>query len=122
MWIEDKSGNFVKTVYVSGFSGYAKEKQANLSDWAKASKFQDTDAVTAASIDVGHHIYVWDLKDYQGKQVKAGEYVVKVEVAYWPSMEYQSTKANFTIGKKDTRVVVEEGNLVPYLMVKYYSE
>ena len=122
VWIEDKNGNFVKTVYVSGFSGYAKEKQANLTDWAKASKFRDIDAVTSASIDVGHHIYVWDLKDHQGKQVKAGEYVVKVEVAFWPSMEYQSTKANFTIGKKDTRVVVEEGNLVPYVMVKYYSE
>jgi hypothetical protein len=40
----------------------------------------------------------------------------------WPSMEYQSTKANFTIAKKDTRVVVEEGNLIPYVMVKYYSE
>jgi tetratricopeptide (TPR) repeat protein len=122
VWIEDKNGNFVKTVYVSGFSGYAKEKQANLSDWADASKFRDTDAVTAASIDVGHHVYVWNLKDYQGKSVKAGEYVVKIEVAYWPSMEYQSTKANFTIAKKDSRVVVEEGDLVPYLMVKYYSE
>ncbi|HEX9971103.1 MAG TPA: DUF2271 domain-containing protein [bacterium] len=122
VWIEDKNGNFVKTVYVSGFSGHAKEKQANLTDWAKASKFRDTDAVTAASIDVGHHIYVWDLKDHQGKQVKAGEYVVKVEVAFWPSMEYQSTKANFTIGKKDSKVVVEEGNLIPYVMVKYYSE
>lgn len=122
VWIEDKNSNFVKTVYVSGFSGYAKEKQANLSDWADASKFRDTDAVTAASIDVGHHVYVWNLKDYQGKPVKAGEYVVKIEVAYWPSMEYQSTKANFTIAKKDSRVVVEEGNLVPYLMVKYYSE
>ena len=122
VWIEDKNGNFVKTVYVSGFSGHAKEKQANLTDWAKASKFRDTDAVTAASIDVGHHIYVWDLKDHQGKQVKAGEYVVKVEVAFWPSMEYQSTKANFTIAKKDSRVVVEEGDLIPYLMVKYYSE
>jgi hypothetical protein len=37
-------------------------------------------------------------------------------------MEYKSTKANFTIAKKDSRVVVEEGDLVPYLMVKYYSE
>lgn len=37
-------------------------------------------------------------------------------------MEYQSASANFTIGKKDARVVVEEGNLIPYLMMKYYSE
>jgi tetratricopeptide (TPR) repeat protein len=121
VWIEDKDGKFVKTIYVSGFSGFAKEKQANLTDWADASKFTDADAVTAASIDVGHHIYVWDLKDYNGNQVKSGEFVVKVEVAYWPSMEYQSTSANLTIGKQDSRVVVEEGNLIPYLEVKYYA-
>lgn len=122
VWVEDKSGNFIKTVYVSGFSGYAKEKQANLTDWAKASKFRDTDAVTAASIDVGHYVYVWDLKDYRGNKVKTGEYVVKVEVAYWPSMEYQSVSANFAIAKKDTKVVVEEKDLIPYLMVMYYAE
>ena len=90
VWIENKDGNFVKTVYVSGFSGFAKEKQANLSDWADASDFSGADAVTAASIDVGHYIYVWDLKDCEGNQVKAGDLVLRVEVAYWPSLEYQS--------------------------------
>jgi len=120
IWIEDKSGAFIKTIYVSGFSGHAREKQVNLSDWANSSKFQDADAVTAASIDVGHHIFVWDLKDHQGKQVIAGDYVVKIEVAFWPSMEYQSATAHFTIASKESRVVVEEGNLLPYIMVKYY--
>lgn len=122
VWIEDKNGNFVKTVYVSGFSGFAKEKQANLSDWAKASAFRDVDAVTAASIDIGHHIYIWDLKDYQSKKVIPGEYYVKIEVAYWPSMEYQLASANIVIGSKDSKVVVEEGNLVPYLALNYYSD
>jgi len=121
VWIEDKDGKFVKTIYVSGFSGFAKEKQANLTDWANASKFTDADAVTAASIDVGHHIYVWDLKNYKGNQVEAGDFVVKVEVAYWPSMEYQSTSANIKIGKQTSKVVVEEGNLIPYLEVRYYA-
>jgi tetratricopeptide (TPR) repeat protein len=121
VWIEDKDGKFVKTVYVSGFSGFAKEKQANLSDWADASDFTDADAVTAASIDVGHHIYTWDLKDHKGNQAKAGDFVVRVEVAYWPSMEYQSTSANVKIGKQGSRVVVEEGNLIPYLEVTYFA-
>ncbi|UCE05221.1 MAG: DUF2271 domain-containing protein, partial [bacterium] len=121
VWIEDKDGKFVKTVYVSGFSGFAKEKQANLSNWADASDFSDADAVTAASIDVGHHIYTWDLKDYKGNQVKVGDFVVRVEVAYWPSMEYQSISANVKIGKQGSRVVVEEGNLIPYLEVRYYA-
>jgi tetratricopeptide (TPR) repeat protein len=122
VWIEDKDGIYIKTVYVSGFSGFAKEKQVNLSEWAESSKFRDVDAVTAASINIGHHIYVWDLKDYEGNKVKTKEYVVKVETAYWPSMEYQLVSANIMIGKNDSRIVVEESNLIPYLEVKYYSD
>jgi tetratricopeptide (TPR) repeat protein len=122
VWIEDENGKFVKTIYVSGFSGFAKEKQANLSDWAESSKFEDADVVTGASIDIGHHVYVWDLKDYTGKKVKNEEYVVKVEVAFWPSMEYQSVSANIMIGKSDVRIVKEKGNLIPYLELKYYSK
>ncbi len=121
VWIEDVNGGFVKTVYVSGFSGFAKEKQVNLSDWAKASHFSDADVVTAASIDVGHHIYVWDLKDYKGHQVKTGDFVVRVEVAYWPSMQYQSVSATIRTGKQDSRVKVEEGNLIPYVGLEYVA-
>jgi hypothetical protein len=119
VWIEKKSGKFIKTIYVSGFSGYAKEKQVNLPMWTNSSKFADVDGVTSASIDLGHHIYVWDLKDTSGKKVKSGEYIVKVETAYWPSMQYQRVEAPIRIGKKERRVVVEEGNLIPYLEVKY---
>ncbi len=120
VWIETKEGGFVKTIYVSGFSGYAKEQQVNLPVWSESSKYIDVDAVTRASINIGHHIYVWDLKDNSGKKVKPGEYVIKVEVAYWPSMEYQSTSAAIKLGKNQERVVTEEGNLIPYLEVKYY--
>lgn len=119
VWVEDKDGNFIKTVYVSGFSGYAKEKQINLPIWARSSKFIDVDAVTGASIDLGHHIYIWDLKDYSGKKVKSGEYVLKVEVAYWPSMQYQRVEVPLKVGKKDRQVVIKEGNLIPYLEAKY---
>ncbi len=121
IWIEDKAGNFIKTIYVSGFSGHAKEKQANLTDWARVSKFRDCDAVTGASIDAGHYIYTWDLKDYQGQSVKAGEYVVKIEVAYWPSMQYQSSSAHIPIGARGAKVVIQEGDLVPYLSVEYFA-
>ena len=118
VWVEDKGGQFVKTIYVSGFSGHAKEQQVNLPEWSDSSEFADADAVTGASIDMGHHIYVWDLKDSSGKQVKPGEYVVKVEVHYWPSMEYQMVSAT----TKGGRTVVEEGNLIPYLEVRYIPE
>jgi tetratricopeptide (TPR) repeat protein len=119
VWIEGKNGEFIKTVYVSGFSGYAKEQQINLPKWSDSSDFSDVDGVTAASIDVGHHIYVWDLMDRSGKRVAPGEYVVKVEVAYWPSMEYQLASAAIKLGEKETRTVTKEGNLIPYLEAKY---
>ena len=119
VWVEDKNGKFTKTIYVSGFSGYAQEKQVNLPVWSSSSKFSDVDGVTGASIDLGHHIYVWDMKDIDRKKIESGDYVVKVEVAYWPSMQYQRVEVPITLGKKDERVAVEEGNLIPYVEVKY---
>jgi len=120
VWIEDKDGKFVKTIYVSGFSGYAKEKQVNLPIWSNSSKFRDVEGVTGASIDLGHHIYVWDLTDSSGRKVKPGEYVVKVEVAYWPSMKYRLVSTHIKLGEKEAGKVVEEGNFIPYLEVKYF--
>ena len=120
VWIEDKDGNFVKTIYVSGFSGHVKEREVRLPKWANSSKFVDVDAVTGASINVGHHIYVWDLKDSLGRRVTAGEYVVKVEVAYWPSMQYQLVSAAVNFEEKGDQIIVEQGKFVPYLKVNYF--
>jgi tetratricopeptide (TPR) repeat protein len=122
VWIEDKSGKFIKTVYVSGFSGFAKEKQANLSSWSQSSQFKDVDGVTGASIDLGQHIYVWDLKNSEGKRVKPGEYLVKIEVVYWPSMEYECASAAVKIGKENAQVIFKEGKLIPSAEVKYFSD
>jgi len=122
VWIEDKNGKFIKTLYVSGFSGYVKEKQLWLKKWAESSKYVDTDAITAASIDVGHHIYLWELKDHTGKKVKPGEYVVKVEVSSWPSMKYQLVSAAIKIGGKGDKSRVEEGNIIPFLEATYYPK
>lgn len=119
VWVEDAEGEFVKTIYVSGFSGRAKDKQVNLPVWAKSSEFADVDAVTGASIDLGHHVYIWDLNDYTGKKVSSGEYKVFVEVSYWPSMQYQRVEAPIVIGKGTVRKVIEEGNIIPYLEVRY---
>ena len=120
VWIEDREGNFVKTIYVSGFSGHVKEKQVRLPKWANSSEFVDVDAVTGASINSGHHIYVWDLKDNLGRRVKAGEYLVKVEVVYWPSRQHQLVSASVNLGEKGDRTVVEQGKFVPYLEVNYF--
>ena len=122
VWIEDGNGGFIKTVFVSGFSGFAKEKQVNLSKWSESSQFKDVDGVTGASIDLGQHIYVWDLKDTEGKKEKTDEYVVKIEVMYWPSMEYECCSAPIKIGKENVKVIFKEGKLIPYAEVRYFSE
>jgi hypothetical protein len=122
VWIEDKNGKFIKTLYVSGFSGHVKEKQLWLKEWAASSKYIDSDAVTAASIDLGHHIYLWELKDHTGKQVKSGKYVVKVEVSSWPSMKYQLASTTIEIGGKEKRSTNEEGNVIPSLVVTYHPK
>jgi tetratricopeptide (TPR) repeat protein len=122
VWIENGEGSYVTTVYVSGFSGYAKAKQINLPVWSEMSKFEGVEAVTSASIDVGHHIYTWDLEDMHGKRIPPGTYTVKVEVSYWPSMKYQRVEGTLTVGKKEDRAVVEEGDFIPRLAVEYYPD
>jgi hypothetical protein len=118
VWVEDLNGNFVKTLYVSGFSGYAKEKQINLPDWSAISEFE-TDGTTAASIDWGKHTYAWDLTDHDGKKVKKGTYKVKVEIAWWPSMKYGLAEADIQVGKKASEVVVAKKPFIPLLKVAY---
>jgi hypothetical protein len=118
VWVEDKDGRFVKTIYVSGFSGYARS-MGRIPQWTASSQFADVDAVTGASIDLGHHVYAWDLKDPSGDKIKPGEYVVKVETAYWPSRQYQIVEAPITLGRKPTDVVVEEGKIIRHVKVRY---
>ena len=118
LWVEDVGGRFVKTLYVSGFSGYAKEKQVNLPDWSKSSSFE-TDGTTGASIDWGKHTYVWDLTDHQGKRVGEGVYRVHLEVSWWPSMKYGRTSAEIRVGKSSDEVLVEKGLFIPLMRVEY---
>jgi len=120
VWIEDADGEFVKTIYVSGFCGFAKEKQVDLPQWGKKSEFRDVDGVTGASIDRGHHIYVWDLKDFNGQTVKPGEYRVRVETHFWPSGLYQRTEARIQVGSDKDSAVTEKGNMIPYLQVDFH--
>jgi tetratricopeptide (TPR) repeat protein len=122
VWVEDEEGAFLKTIFVSGFSGHAQDRQINLPKWANVSGFADVDGVTGASIDLGRHVYVWDLRDIAGQTVAKGDYIVKVEAMYWPSMQYQRVEAPIRIGEDGGHAAVEEGNLVPYLEVNYVGE
>ncbi|MBU8920341.1 MAG: DUF2271 domain-containing protein [Bacteroidales bacterium] len=122
IWIEDGNGKYVTTIYVSGFAGYVKENQVTLPAWARESGFEDVDAVTSASIDIGHHIYTWDLKDRNGKKVKKGDYIVKIETSHWPSMKYQIVESAVSLKKKGYNNIVQEGDFIPWLEVSYIDK
>jgi len=122
IWVEDEKGNYIKTIYVSGFSGHAKDKQVNLPVWAAISKFKGIDGVTGASIDVGHHTFAWDLKDINGKQVKKGIYKIIAECSFWPSMKYQRIEAEIKLGRKPVKKIIEEGDFLPYMEVSYFPK
>lgn len=121
VWIEDAGGNFLKTLYVSGFSGRAKDKQVVLPAWAGQSKFRE-DNTTGASIAYGLHQFTWDCTNGAGERVTDATYTIKVEVHHWPSMHYQSVSADIKIGGEAGAVKVTEGDLVPFLEVRYLPE
>jgi tetratricopeptide (TPR) repeat protein len=118
VWIEDMAGQFVKTVYVSGFAGNAKEKQITLQSWGKASDFE-TDGTTGASIDWGSHTYYWDLTSHDGKKVKKGTYRVWLEVSWWPTFRYALTSAEIEVGKKNAKTVTKKQPFIPEFSVEY---
>jgi tetratricopeptide (TPR) repeat protein len=115
VWVEDDKGGHVRTLYVSGFSGHAKQTQVDLPFWAHSSEFRGCDAVTGASIDLGQHIYTWDLKDLDGKPVRPGTYVIKVEASWWPSMKAEVASVRLAVGSRETRARAEPRDLIPLL-------
>ncbi len=121
VWIEDAGGNFLKTLYVSGFSGQVKDKQVVLPAWAGISKFRE-DNTTGASISYGLHKFVWDCTNSAGTRVPDAIYTVKVEVHHWPSMHYQNVSADIQVGGEASVEVVKEGDLIPFLEVRYVPE
>jgi tetratricopeptide (TPR) repeat protein len=121
LWVEGADGKFVKTLYVSGFSGFAKEKQVVLPEFAKRAKFE-TDGNTGASIDWGKHSYAWDLTGPSGKKVKPGVYTVVLEVSWWPSMRYETAEAKIRVGGKPSETTASRDPFIPRLHVQYIAK
>jgi tetratricopeptide (TPR) repeat protein len=115
VWVEDEKGGYLRTLYVSGFSGHAKQTQVDLPFWAHSSEFRGCDAVTGASIDLGQHIYTWDTKDINGRTVRPGTYVIKVESSWWPSMKAEVASVQLAVGGRETRARAEPKDLIPFL-------
>ncbi len=121
VWIEDENGNYLKTIYISGFAAHVKETQMNLPRWAEKSKFRDIETVTGASINCGEHKFYWDFTNFNGKKINPKKFVVKAEICHWPHVQYlnQSLKINLLKGKR----FHSEGDswLIPELDAKLIS-
>lgn len=76
VWIENESGDFVRTIKV-----WAKKREQHLVQWQKASGGDRSDAVSGATIKSHKtHSVSWDLKDLKGKPVEPGNYVLRFEI------------------------------------------
>lgn len=86
VWIEDASGNYVKTVYATRFTaqGGFKRRPLSLPEWIRVSGWEkasaaEIDAASGATRKAGTVELVWDCTDGRGKPVAAGTYVYKIE-------------------------------------------
>ena len=104
VWIEDAKGKFIKTLYVTNYTGQGgfrirKDcvptwvRRSGAADAAKA----DLDAVSGATPATGTVTYTWDCTGADGKAVPAGKYRIFVEgTLRWKSRVLYT--ANLTLG------------------------
>jgi len=75
IWVETKSGKFVKTLTEWGFFRYG-----NLVKWRADTNFNKVDAITSAtSFSATTHTGKWDYTDASGQGVADGQYQFVVE-------------------------------------------
>jgi hypothetical protein len=87
VWIEDEKGAFVRTLFVTDFTGRRsgwKARAQTVPTWVIASDAKNTarseiDAVSGATPKNGSLSVVWDLKDRKGTTVPPGNYRYRIE-------------------------------------------
>lgn len=104
VWIEDSQGKFVKTLFVTWFTGKGgyEARPDCLPLWRQAAgvdgpPIAEVDAVTKATPQPGKHSLVWDCTDRAGKSVPAGKYIYKVEGTLFFAKEVMWT-GEITVG------------------------
>lgn len=76
IWIEDASGEFVRSLAVWG-----NVRREHLVAWHASSQDDRTDAITSATSSSHHtRLVEWDLRDSSGSVVADGEYVARFEL------------------------------------------
>jgi hypothetical protein len=86
VWIEDNSGNLVRTLHASRWTaagGYTMRPDS-LVVWVERAdranmNQREIDAVSSATPTTGSHAIVWDLKNDKGELVEPGEYTIWLE-------------------------------------------
>jgi hypothetical protein len=110
IWIEHEDGTFVRTLEVWG-----DVRREHLVVWRTASDEDDTDAMTASTLEShGTHVAIWDLLDLDGQPVDAGGYRVRVEFTEANSNDNAAAGPNievaFELGGPPDRVEVAGGD------------
>jgi hypothetical protein len=55
------------------------------------------------------------VKDLDGRPVRPGTYVIKVESSWWPSMKAEVASLRLAVGSRETRARAEPKDLIPLL-------
>ena len=86
VWIEDTTGKYIKTLYVTRFTakGGWESRSDSIPSWVKAAQASNLsnkqiDSITGATPSAGNLSYWWDCKDYNNNVVPAGKYRYRVE-------------------------------------------
>ncbi|MCW8850247.1 MAG: DUF2271 domain-containing protein [Melioribacteraceae bacterium] len=76
IWVEDASGNFVKTLQI-----WADRRIQYLYTWNNRSNSNKVDALTSATLSSHQtHNVTWNVKDHLGNNIPDGQYVLKIEM------------------------------------------
>ena len=121
VWIEDAAGNYIKTIYISGFAAHIKDKQIHLPRWAESSKFRNIETVTGASIDCGKHLFYWDFTDFSGNQIKGNKFTIHTEICHWPHVQYVERILEIDLEKDKEFRTTSSNFLIPELVANWIS-
>jgi hypothetical protein len=81
VWVEDTSGNLVKTISLWYQSGKGDRWLSDLQQWASTSGEAVDESTSGATRSAGDYTVVWDGTDANGNPVAQGEYVLFIEAA-----------------------------------------
>ncbi|MCL2230577.1 MAG: DUF2271 domain-containing protein [Treponema sp.] len=115
IWIEDSSGQLVKTIYAARWTaqgGYAR-RPTSIPLWVRISNLANmprasVDAVSGATPATGALTYTWNGTNNAGAAVPAGDYVIVLEgTLRWENQVYYRAPVRLGQGAATPQVSVE---------------